>query len=39
VKWSRSADGLIVELPNERPGNYAFALKIFPVDRAAGQAE
>jgi alpha-L-fucosidase len=39
LKWTRSADGLIVELPNERPGNYAFALKIFPVDRASGQAE
>ena len=39
VKWTRSADGLIVELPNERPGNYAFALKIFPVDRAAGQVQ
>jgi alpha-L-fucosidase len=38
VKWTRTADGLIVELPDEKPGNYAFALKIFPVDRAAGQA-
>jgi alpha-L-fucosidase len=38
VKWTRSAEGLIVEMPNEKPGNYTFALKIFPVDRAAGQA-
>jgi alpha-L-fucosidase len=39
LRWTRNADGLIVELPNERPGNYAFVLKIFPVDRASGQAE
>jgi alpha-L-fucosidase len=39
VKWTRSTEGLIVEMPNEKPGNYAFALKIFPVDRAAGQAQ
>jgi alpha-L-fucosidase len=38
VKWTRSAEGLIVEMPNQKPGNYAFALKIFPVDRAAAQA-
>jgi hypothetical protein len=38
VKWTRSAEGLIIEMPNEKPGSYAFALKIFPVDRAAGQA-
>ncbi len=38
VKWTRSAAGLIVEMPNEKPGNYAFTLKIFPVDRAAAQA-
>jgi alpha-L-fucosidase len=39
VKWTRSAEGLIVEMPNEKPGNYAVALKIFPVDRAVGQAQ
>jgi hypothetical protein len=38
VKWTCSAEGLIVEMPNEKPGKYAFALKIFPVDRAPGQA-
>ena len=38
VEWTRSVEGLIVEMPNEKPGDYAFALKIFPVDRAAGQA-
>jgi alpha-L-fucosidase len=35
VKWTRSAEGLIVELPNERPSGSPIALKIFPVDRAA----
>jgi len=39
VKWTRSAEGLIVELPNEKPSGYPVALKIFPVDRATGQAE
>jgi len=39
VKWARNAEGLVVELPNEKPGNYAFALKVFPVDRAAGRTE
>jgi len=39
VKWTRNAEGLIIELPDEKPGNYAFALKIFPVDRATEQAE
>jgi alpha-L-fucosidase len=39
VKWKRSPAGLIVELPKEKPGNYAFTLKVFPVDRAAAQAE
>ena len=38
VKWTRNAGGLMVELPNEKPGDYPFALKIFPVDRAAGAA-
>jgi len=39
VKWTRSADGLIVELPNEKPSGYPIALRIFPVDRATAQAE
>jgi alpha-L-fucosidase len=39
VKWTRTADGLIVELPDEKPGNYPFALKIFPVNPATGQAD
>jgi alpha-L-fucosidase len=38
VKWTRSAEGLMVELPNEKPGDYPVALKIFPVDRATRQA-
>jgi alpha-L-fucosidase len=36
VKWTRNAGGLMVDLPNEKPGDYPFALKIFPVDRASG---
>jgi hypothetical protein len=39
IKWKRSAAGLIVELPNEKPGAYPFALRIAPVDRASGQLE
>jgi alpha-L-fucosidase len=39
VKWTRTADGLSVELPNVKPSGYPVALKIFPVDRAAGAAE
>jgi alpha-L-fucosidase len=39
VKWTRNAEGLIVELLNEKPSGYPIALKIFPVDRAAAQAE
>jgi alpha-L-fucosidase len=38
VKWTRTNDGLIVELPSQKPGDYPFALKIFPVDRASGAA-
>jgi alpha-L-fucosidase len=37
VKWTRNTEGLIVELPNEKPGDFPFALKIFPVDRATEQ--
>ena len=39
VKWTRSADGLIVELPSAKPSRYPVALKIFPVDRATGEAD
>jgi len=39
VKWTRSPEGLTVELPNEKPSGYPVALKIFPVDRATGQAD
>lgn len=28
LKWRRTAAGLVVELPAQRPGRYAFALKI-----------
>jgi alpha-L-fucosidase len=37
-KWTRRAEGLVVELPKEKRGDYPFALKIFPVDRTAGAA-
>jgi alpha-L-fucosidase len=39
LRSTRTADGLTVELPNQTPVNYPFALEIFPVDRAAEQAE
>jgi hypothetical protein len=38
VKWTRTAEGLVIELPNEKPSGYPVAVKIFPVDRAAGEA-
>ena len=28
VKWTRSSDGLGVDLPAQRPSDYAFVLKI-----------
>ncbi len=39
VKWTRTDDGLVVELPNEKPSGYPVAVKIFPVDRAAATAQ
>jgi alpha-L-fucosidase len=39
VKWTRNAEGLIAKLPNEKSGDYPIALKIFPVDQAAGEAQ
>jgi len=39
VKWNRTSDGLVVELPNGKASGYPVALKVFPVDRASGQAE
>jgi len=39
VKWTRNAEGLIVELPHQKPSGYPIALKIFPVDRATEQAQ
>ena len=38
VKWTRTGEGLVVELPNHKPGDYPFALKIFPVERAGAEA-
>lgn len=37
LKWSRGSDGLSIELPREKPCDYAFALKISPVERAAAK--
>jgi alpha-L-fucosidase len=34
LKWTRNAEGLTVELPAQKPCDYAFAFKITPVDRA-----
>ena len=34
LKWSQTAEGLFINLPAARPGNYAFAIKIAPIDRA-----
>jgi len=34
LKWTRNADGLTVELPTQKPGDYAYAFKIAPVDPA-----
>jgi hypothetical protein len=34
VKWTRTAEGLVIELPIEKPTGYPVALKIFPVDAA-----
>lgn len=38
LKWSRDADGLHIQMPAEKPCDYAFALKINPVDRAPANA-
>ena len=38
LKWRTTGDGLVVELPNRKPGDSPFALRIFPVDRTAGAA-
>jgi alpha-L-fucosidase len=38
VKWTRTAEGLVIELPNEKPSDYPVAVKIFPVDRVTGAA-
>jgi alpha-L-fucosidase len=35
LKWSQTPAGLSVDLPNKKPGDYAFAIKISPVDGAS----
>jgi alpha-L-fucosidase len=35
LRWTRTREGLTVQLPAQKPGDYAFALKIAPVDPAA----
>jgi len=39
VKWTRTSEGLVVELPNAKASGYPVAVKIFPVDRATAKAE
>lgn len=34
LEWSQTPEGLSVTLPARKPGHYAFAIKIAPVDRA-----
>jgi alpha-L-fucosidase len=34
LTWTRNAAGLVIELPAEKPGDYAFVFKIAPVDPA-----
>jgi len=34
LKWTRTANGLEIELPNGQPNGYPVAFKISPVDRA-----
>jgi alpha-L-fucosidase len=36
LRWTRTREGLTVQLPPQKPGDYAFAFKIAPVDAAAG---
>jgi alpha-L-fucosidase len=31
LRWSQTAGGLTIDLPAEKPGDYAFAFKISPV--------
>jgi len=39
LKWTRTGEGLLVELPQEKASGYPVALRIFPVDRAKGSAD
>ncbi len=34
LKWRREAGGLTIDLPAQKPGDYAFAFQISPVDPA-----
>jgi len=36
LKWTRNAAGLSIDLPDEKPGDYACVFKIAPVDPAPG---
>jgi alpha-L-fucosidase len=38
LKWTRNASGLAIQLPQEKPGDFAFAFKISPVDPAGTTA-
>ncbi len=38
LKWTRNADGLTIELPAQKPCDFAFAFKISPVDPAPSES-
>jgi alpha-L-fucosidase len=31
LKWTRTAQGLVINLPVQKPGDYAYAFKIVPA--------
>ena len=39
AKWTRTAEGLVIELPSEKPSAYPVAVKLLPVDGIAPPAE
>jgi alpha-L-fucosidase len=36
LTWVRNPDGMTIQLPGQKPGGYALAIKISPVDPATG---
>ncbi len=39
LRWTRNSQGLVIELPAQKPCDYAFAVKITAVDPAPGPQE